>query len=554
VKIARRLFFLTLAVFTMFEAGGGFALQQLGWYLQQDLKKWLPIGIPFSVLELCLLASGIAWLARSQREKREYRYQPSRLTVPLIAFAAALALGVLWGLSRGGDNLTFALFEVRASGLMIYAIFLVGMVVRDDHDLTQLVWALLLACTYLTVDNTLHYFTLPPSTPLNPLTYDHDDSVVLAFGFILCLALLAFGGSRAQRGYAIVLAPSIIWCLMIMQRRAAFAVLAVGVMALAIIFYRLRPKRFWLIVPPLAVLLGIYLAAFWHSESVLGQPARAISSLYSPDPRDASSNLYRDTEHADILANIATSRWLGLGFGQTYIFYYPLPDVGGGWPFWHYTSHNSVLWLWMDGGVPVFFTFWWLMGIGTYRGGQELALRREAWSLAQLRWRQMRRLRRPKRRANRRVDTAQMNQGDVAIGTRARAVSSVRTGPEAAATLVEGAAQLGRPTAVSRLGPAGPSTALLASAICLVAMQITFSYVELGIESSRLMLLLGVMLGVLGRTYAPRVPRARRPRRGASQRVASPGRPRAAEPEQAALARDRGEALAPIGPAVGKRA
>lgn len=500
MKLARRLFFVALTVSLMFESGGGFALQQIGWYIQQDLKKWLPLGIPFSLLELCLIASAALWLARTPGEKRRYHFQPGRALIPMLCFAGALAVGVLWGLFRSGDNLTFALFEIRAPAIMVFGYLLVGMLLHDEEDLNHLVWCVLIACTYLTLDNLQYYFLVLQSVGITDLAYDHDDSVVLGFGFVLCLAILAFGGTRAQRRYALILPPVIIFCLMLMQRRAAFAVLAVGIIAMAIVYYRLRPKLFWRVIPPLALLLALYLAAFWNNTSIVGQPARAIRSMYSPDPRDASSNLYRDTERSDILANIATSRYLGLGFGQEYIFYYPLPDVGGFWPFWRYTSHNSVLWLWMDGGIPVFLTFWWVAGSGAYAGGQELALRRKAWSKTRTRLRKAGRL-------GNRSDVATPHVGETAQ-LQSRMARTRHEPPNDGAAEHIPAPQTRRQARLLRHGVNSTSTAVLAAGMCLIIMHVTYSYVELGMQSGRLMLVLGVMLGVLGRTFAPRLKRS----------------------------------------------
>ncbi len=133
----------------------------------------------------------------------------------------------------------------------------------------------------------------------------------------------------------------------------------------------------------------------------------------------------------------------------------------------------------------------------------------------------------------------------------AHALSAVGAGQEEAVSSADRSILPVVRTTLSRLGPAGPSTALLAAGICLIAMQVTYSYVELGIESGRLMLLLGVMLGILGRTYAPRPPRVRRPRWRRSQSGTTSEAPRAAASGAADPAIDRGAAVAPIGSAGG---
>jgi hypothetical protein len=165
-----------------------------------------------------------------------------------------------------------------------------------------------------------------------------------------------------------------------------------------------------------------------------------------------------------------------------------------------------VLWVWMDGGIPTFLTFFWLMGAGAYAGGQELASRREAWSLAQLRFVASRGKRRAKA------------QGVAGRATRTESRTAAKDAPAAGAppwTLPE------RRSKSSKAHVGGGPIALLAAGVALVVIQITFSYVDLGLTSGRLMLLLGVLLGVMGRKYVSAAVRGRR-KSGMSAGVASP--------------------------------
>jgi hypothetical protein len=467
VKLARRIFYITFTVSAML---GTLDLShdpvaQLGWYLHIDLKSWAPIGIPFSLVELSLIACAIAWLFRSRRDRRRYPFLPGTLMAPVLVLGAAILFAVLWSLSRPGDNLNVALFEVRGFGIMIFAYLLVGMVLYEDKDLQRLVWCVLIACTWLTIDNTLRYYILLRGETDQTLAYayDHDDAVVLCAGMILCLALVVFGGSRAQRRYAMILLPAMFWCVNVMHRREAYAMLAVGLIVFGVAMYRLRPKVFWRFIPALAVLALVYLAVFWNNGGTLGQPARAIRSIVTPDPRDAISNDYRRVEHANLVNNIRTSRIFGLGFGQPYVFYYPLPDLQASWPFYRYETHDAVVWVWMDGGIAAFFAFFWLLGNSVFQGGLQLAQQREVWSLSQLRLRP---------RSER--------------GSAPRAATGSNAVPGLRA----------KPTIMQEGG-----TALLVMASCQIAVELAYAYVDLGLISGRDMLVLGVCLGVLGRTF-----------------------------------------------------
>src|SRR5205823_12198073 len=105
-----------------------------------------------------------------------------------------------------------------------------------------------------------------------------------------------------------------------------------------------------------------------NNTSMVGQPARAIRSLYEPDPRDAASNLYRDLEKIDVRATIHSDPIFGVGFGRPFLFVAPLPDISW-WPFWHYEPHHNIMWVWLKVGTLGFIIFWVLMGAAVARAG-----------------------------------------------------------------------------------------------------------------------------------------------------------------------------------------
>jgi hypothetical protein len=532
MKIIRRALYVVLTLSMMCEELllGNDPVAQVGWYLQRDLKSWTPIPVAFNLIELALITLGIAaWMARPKARRRAKSDGDNalrgRITTPLLVLAGALVLSILWGMVRpsGGpgltipdtQNLTFALFEVRALGTMIFAYFLVGLVLRDEGDLGRLVWCVLIASTWLVLDDSLRsLFILKPSGIKDlAYSYDHVDAVVLVFGAILCASLLAFGGSRAQRRYSLVLLPGILVTLQLMERRASFAILAIGMVVLVVMLYRLRPKLFWRVVPATLVIASFYLAVFWNNGSTLGQPARAFRSLISPDPRDAASNDYRQVEHDNLVWNINGSPVMGLGFGRPYVFREPLANLSF-WPFWHYEAHNAVLWLWMDGGLPTFFAFWWAMGAGMYWGGQELSKRRDDWMEGQADRvtgprddatasgsAQSRATATTPAGATARLKTTASDTARRVRGTGGPATTAVRT-PSRRLVL----RRLARAGLPRFSGTQGAALALLVAGVCQIVMQVAYSYVDLGLISGRDMLLVGVILGVRGGARAATSP------------------------------------------------
>ena len=500
MKQANRLFLTVVFLAAMLEATGTPVdpLAQLGADFHSDLTNVIHVHIIVSIFELLVLLVFILWLRRGSRFKRTIRFQRGTLITPILVFTGMLVFGVLYGQFRGGATLTEALWEVRGFGMLVLGYLLAGMFVQSDRQANQLTWVLLAASTLLALDNIIRPTAFGINVSSNDLTYDHIDSLVIGYGILLCLAIITYGGTRRQKRFTVVALPILITSLLIMQRRAAFPVVGIGVVVLVIFLLRLRPRLFWRYVPPLAVLMALYLAVFWTNTSPIGQPARAISSQFTPDPRDYSSNLYRDIEKADIITNIKQATITGIGFGQPYVFYYPLPDLSF-WPFWHFETHNAVLWVWMKDGAAGFIVFWWLLGRGAYDGSKAVESQREEWALVEtLRKRFLRRRHGSLTSIYQEAETNQLmyraSGGPSAFEARRRRPRERTVG-------------LNVPTwersddRKSKTVRRSATLALLVVAVCTIPMQIVYSYVDLGLISERDMLLFGLMLGLIARGH-----------------------------------------------------
>lgn len=500
MKYAYRLFLVVTFLAIMLESGGllvdPFAV--IGSDYHTDLTYVVHIHIIVSVFEILIVLTFILWLFRGARAKRAQPFQRGTLFVPLLVFAGALAFGVLYGLGRGGATLTEALWEVRGFMMMIAAYFLVGMFVQSDREANQIAWVLLVAPTVLAIDNIIRAIAFAGLIDGNDNAYDHIDSMMLGCAMLLCLAIITYGGTRWQKRYAYAVLPILILSVLVMKRRAAFPVLGIGLIVLVIFLLRLRPRLFWKYVPPLALLLAIYLAVFWNNTGTLGQPARALHSQFSPDPRDLASNLYRDIEKADILANIQQGPITGLGYGQPFTFYYQLPDLSW-WQFWHFETHNAILWVWMKNGAIGFLAFFWLLGRGVYDGSRAVETQREEWALvAELR-------KRFSRRQSEDSDESDPSAGMHHIMYRATGVIERRGGPNKRSKVPS--VGLNVPAwersddKKSVTAQRSAALALLVVAVCTIPMQVMYSYVDLGLTSERDMLLFGLMLGVIAHGY-----------------------------------------------------
>ena len=126
----------------------------------------------------------------------------------------------------------------------------------------------------------------------------------------------------------------------------------------------------------LAVVLMVYLPLYWNKSGGLAQPARAIHSVANPNRRDASSDLYRIQEYANLQINIREGKPLGRGFGVPIDYVLPIQDISSIDPLIKYVPHNGVLYILMRMGVLGGIAFWSMLGIAII-GGCRLARSRD---------------------------------------------------------------------------------------------------------------------------------------------------------------------------------
>jgi hypothetical protein len=204
--------------------------------------------------------------------------------------------------------------------------------------------------------------------------YSHDDVVFLGTLLLVVLAQWVFGAPAWQKFMGLfLLTPIAGFTLLATERRAGYIAIMIGFVAYALVFLLTHRKAFYLFVIPVFLAGAIYLPVFWNNTTMLGQPARAVRSLTSPDPRDASSNLYRDLELINVRATIHANGLLGVGFGNPFYFIVPLPDLSW-WPFWHYEPHHNILWIWLKMGAIGFIIFFTLMGTAIARAAQAVRI------------------------------------------------------------------------------------------------------------------------------------------------------------------------------------
>ncbi len=332
----------------------------------------MPPGIdghmPFTVspLELLLVLTTLAaYFPRADLPKR------NPANVPIVVFLVPLVLiaGMLYGFRHGApDNLIYT--EARGIIFSIFA-FLLALRLGPGNWGTLAKWTMI-AAAILAAFTLYRYFVYVRPGELETaieFAFAHESPIFLATGLMIAGVLALREGQTAEQRMGFFLYAALMLAAMIVtQRRAATAVLLVGVLWVGLAYFPRRPVLVVALGVPLLLLGSVYTAVYWNEEyGATAQPARAIRSQIDPSPRDESSDVYRDTERANVMETLRVSPIFGVGFGREFFQFEPLPDLRDYWPLQYHTPHQNVLWLWLKMGFAGIVVFLSVAGIAISR-------------------------------------------------------------------------------------------------------------------------------------------------------------------------------------------
>ena len=321
-------------------------------------------GLPVSPFEFLLIFAGLSWLLRGIFFK-EMTFSVGTLLVPVLFYVGSVVCGLANGLATGGE-FNMALFEVRAQIYLLFA-YLIGVnSTRDFEKHTRLLlWTTALAIAFKGILCTYRYYvTLGGQTVAETGIGSHEESFFFDSYVVLLLVLKLAGLEPKLRRVMLIFLPFVVIANLANMRRAATAAQAIALIPLLVLSYVAFAKSRRFIVGlsiSLAVISAIYFPIFWNKDGMFAQPAHAIKSQFTPDARDASSNLYRDQENENLMITMKTSPVIGYGYGKPIIIVNGMVDLTNVDPFVHYMTHNQILWVWMRVGCLGFFWFWIMM-------------------------------------------------------------------------------------------------------------------------------------------------------------------------------------------------
>jgi hypothetical protein len=322
----------------------------------------------FSPFELYLAIIFCAWLGGAAMQ-RQLSFHAGVLLAPTLAFMGTLVIGLLYGLATGG-NLNIALWEVRPIFYLPLLLILTSNLLKTRAHVNQLFWVAMVALFIEGVVGSYHYFvTLGMDLSAVQAITEHSAAIHMNTLFVVALAVQLYRASMWKRILLPLMAMPVLIAYIATQRRAAFLSLGIALVFLAILLYRENRKRFWQIVPIVALLATLYIGVFWQSSGALGLPAQAVKSVVAPEENSADyqSNLYRDIENINVSYTIHKSPLSGVGFGNKFHITMPMPDISF-FIWWEYIVHNSIFWIWMKTGIFGFLSMLFLVGLSIITG------------------------------------------------------------------------------------------------------------------------------------------------------------------------------------------
>lgn len=291
--------------------------------------------------------------------KKEFSFNRVAVWGAFVLLFGWLSFAFISGMKSGGDFLT-ALWEVRALFYLALFYITIPQVIKTPKQLKILMWIVIAGISIKAFQGIARFTALGFSFGGLPTLTNHEDPVFMVTLFMLFLGMWFYNVRGTQKNILGLLLIPLFLGFFVAQRRAAMASLFVSLIA----FFMLLPGRkqwtFFKISMPALVLLLIYGAALWNSQSPLAMPVQMVKSgIYTTDENlskeDYYSNLYRENENYNLAYTVRKYPVFGTGFGRKYE--KPLELASIDFSLRDYIPHNQILWIVVKTGGIGFFLF-----------------------------------------------------------------------------------------------------------------------------------------------------------------------------------------------------
>jgi hypothetical protein len=302
----------------------------------------------------------------------------THVSLAVRAVLGCVVLAIAVGQAHHG-SLRTALMQARPWVYLAATYFLTSAFVRDRRAIRALLWTFVGTVGFKALQGIYVWISNGHMVPKPESYISHEASYFFVIFVIFVAALWVFDQRGRLRDWATWLLPVVIFAIVVNNRRAAWEMLGGGFLCFGVIAYRAMPIRSGVLgkaIVGLVLCSAVYFPVMWNSTSSLASPARAIKSQINPSYRDASSDIYRVKENANLELNIKQSAPLGKGYGVKIDYALPIADISKSDPVIAWVPHNQVLDVLISmgflGGVAV----WFLIGAGIISGSR-LAMARD---------------------------------------------------------------------------------------------------------------------------------------------------------------------------------
>lgn len=321
--------------------------------------------------DLLLLAAFVVYMVRSSGDGSRW-WPRSHVSVAMVAFVGALVYGEALGLAHHAQ-MRVSFQELRPLVYFAGAYLVTSVVIRTRSALLAMLWALVAAEAIKSIQAIYLWIETRPWHEHPQNVVGHEEAMFFSLLFFLVAALWLFGLRGRLRTVSTALVPLVFFADLVNERRAAWLILAAGLIVLATVAYATVPARRRMIrrmAGVVVIISAVYLPAFWNSQGTVGQPAAAFrSGIGSTSARNALSDDYRIQENANLELNLREAGPLGRGFGLQINYALPMPGlVNKIDPAIMYIPHNGVLYILMRMGVIGGVAFWALLGAAIISG------------------------------------------------------------------------------------------------------------------------------------------------------------------------------------------
>ena len=288
----------------------------------------------------------------------------------ILASLATLALGVVWGVARGGDAY-WAYYQLTALVWAMLLGLLLLSVVRSKSDVQALGITVLAAAVLRALLGLYYFFKFVRGQAVYPPhVTSHEDSTLFAAGVIVALSW-AIARWRWQTWIlATTLILPLLLAMKVNNRRVAWFELIVALGFLYLLLrgrMRRRVNRWGMVLAPLLI---IYVVVGWGRPGAVFTPLRAIDST-TGENQDASA-LARNEENLNLVLTYIQHPVAGSGWGHRFISvssYYAY--FGGGFDeMYRYTPHNALAALTAFGGLVGLFGVLGVVPITAFLGAR----------------------------------------------------------------------------------------------------------------------------------------------------------------------------------------